>query len=427
MNVGILGGGITGITLQRYLEHPSEVLEAADRIGGLCKTFHKDGFGYDVGGHILFSKSQDVNAAVDELLGENIGRRRRANKVYFKDRFVKYPFENGLGVLDKQDNYDCLIGYLQRDYPPPKNLKEWCYHRFGKGIAEKYLIPYNEKIWNIPADQMSLEWVDRIPSPPTEDVVRSSLGIETEGYLHQLHFRYPRHGGIESLVTAARKPGGAVTCQFPVEKIRKGGDGKWAVSGPGGDRRFDRLTVAFPIHDAIKCFDDVPAEVRAAVDGLRYNTINVVMVAVNDESLMDVSAVYIPDPDVVTHRICYMGYFSPHLVRPGTSSLIAEVTTNPGDGVHELTDAELTERVVADLHRKGLLDRSKVIVTDVTRMKYGYPVYDLDYARNIKVVRDHFAAIGVELCGRFAEFEYINSDECMRRAMALAARYNAER
>ncbi|MFI5458437.1 MAG: protoporphyrinogen/coproporphyrinogen oxidase [Isosphaerales bacterium] len=424
MNVGILGGGISGITLQRYLRHPSEVLEASGHPGGLCSTIFKDGFGYDIGGHILFSKSQQINQLVEELLGDNCGYAKRANKIYFKNRFVKYPFENGLGVLDKEDIYECLIGYLKRgEYPRPTNLREWCYHRFGKGLAEMYLIPYNEKIWNIATDQMSLEWVDRIPSPPLEDIVKSALGHETEGYLHQLYFKYPKKGGVQALVDATLKPDGVVTCGFRVESIRRQGSG-WAVAGSSGGRSYDQIVVTFPIHEAIACFEGVPDEVEKAVASLRYNTINVVFIALNDESLLQHSALYIPDPNVVTHRLCYMGFFSKELVKPGTSSLIAEITTNPGDGIHEMSDAALTERVIEDLNREGLLDKRRIIVTDVTRCKYGYPVYDLDYYKNTKILHDYFASINVDLCGRFAQFDYINSDECMRRAIALADRFN---
>jgi protoporphyrinogen oxidase len=426
MKVGILGGGITGITLQRYLRHPSEVLEAADCTGGLCRTIFKDGFGYDIGGHILFSKHQHINQLVEKLLGENCGYAKRANKIYFKNRFVKYPFENGLGVLDKGDIYECLIGYLKRgEYADPTNLREWCYHRFGKGLAEMYLIPYNEKIWNIATDQMSLDWVERIPSPPLEDIVKSALGYETEGYLHQLYFKYPKKGGVQALVDATRKPDGPITTRFRVESIRRQSGG-WVVSGGGGSRSYDRIVVAFPIHEAINCFAAVPDDVKKAVAGLRYNTINIVFIAVNNESLLEYSAVYIPDPNVVTHRLCYMGFFSKELVRPGTSSLIAEITTNPGDGIHEMSDATLTERVIEDLHRENLLDKRSVIVTDVTRRQYGYPVYDLNYDKNTKIVYDYFASIDVPLCGRFAQFEYINSDECMRRAIALASELNTE-
>ena len=65
MTIGILGGGISGLTLQRFLTHPSEVLEKASRPGGLCRTFWKDGFGFDIGGHILFSKHAHVNELTD--------------------------------------------------------------------------------------------------------------------------------------------------------------------------------------------------------------------------------------------------------------------------------------------------------------------------------------------------------------------------
>ena len=62
----------------------SEVLEADDRPGGLCRTFWKDGFGYDIGGHILFSKHEEINKLVDGILGQNSNHCRRANSVLFR-------------------------------------------------------------------------------------------------------------------------------------------------------------------------------------------------------------------------------------------------------------------------------------------------------------------------------------------------------
>ena len=256
MNVGILGGGITGITLQRYLDHDSEVLEAAGRPGGLCSTIFKDGFGYDIGGHILFSKNEQINQLVEHLLGDNCGNARRANQIYFKNRFVKYPFENGLGVLDKEDIYECLLGYLKRgEHPGPTNLREWCYHRFGKGIAEKYLLPYNEKIWNTPADKMSLDWVDRIPSPPLEDIVKSALGYETEGYLHQLYFKYPKKGGRRGPGRRDAQSRRSGHLRLSRRNDPQARDAAGRSSEPAATRSFDRIVVAFPIHEAIGCFE----------------------------------------------------------------------------------------------------------------------------------------------------------------------------
>ena len=423
MTVGILGGGITGVAIQHFLNHPSEVLEAESIPGGLCRTFFKNGFGYDIGGHILFSKHEPINQLVEKLLGDNINYCKRNNQIYYKGRFVKYPFENGIGALDKQEAYDCLIDYLNNDFAKPTNLKEWCYYTFGKSIAEKYLIPYNNKIWNLSSEQLSLEWVDRIPKPPVADVVKSAMGIETEGYLHQLFFKYPKTGGMEALVHCLMKQKANITCNFRITSIRRIKN-EWIVSDGKTTKYFDKIIIAFPIHEAIHCFDDVPSAVKTAVNNLRYNTINIAMLGLNNESLLDKSAIYIPDMDVVTHRVCYMGYFSNQLIKPGTSSLIAEITSNPGDGIHELNDDALIERVATDLDRIHLIRKNDIIVSDITRMKYGYPVYDHGYAKNTRVFKEYFASINVTLCGRFAEFDYINSDECLRRAQALSATWN---
>ncbi len=424
MKVGILGGGIAGVALANYLKHPAEILEAADRTGGLCKTIWKDGFGYDIGGHIIFSKYEEINEMIDKLLIGNINKCKRINKILLNGQYVKYPFENDLGSLTKEDNYECLIGYLKKDYPEPKtNLKEWAYYTFGKGISEKYFIPYNEKIWNCPAEELSLEWVERIPKPPMEDVVKSSLGIETEGYQHQLYFRYPTYGGIEALVKSLERNGQKIEFNYKIKKIKKTPSG-WLVSNGNNDKYYDKIIISFPIHEAIKCFTNVPREVATALDNLRYNSISIVMLGVNNTSLLDKGAIYIPDKTVLAHRVCFMGYFSKNLVRPGTSSLIAEITTNPGDGVHEMNDDEIIDRVKNDLNRINIINKEDVIVSDVSRFKYGYPIHNLDYYKNIKIVKDYFKSIDIDLCGRFAEFEYINFDECLKRAINLANRIN---
>jgi protoporphyrinogen oxidase len=425
MHIGILGGGISGLTLQRFLRHPSDVLEKGSRPGGLCRTFWKDGFGFDIGGHILFSKHQHVNDLVNALLGENINHCRRANKILYKGRYVKYPFENDLAALGKEEAYECLIGYLKNDFRgEPANLEEWAVAAFGRPIAEKYLIPYNRKIWKLEPRDIGLEWVGRVPRPPTEDVVKSALGIETEGYTHQLYFRYPLRGGFESVVRAMVKDPQRVHCNTPVRKVRKE-RGRWLVWDGHREWVFDHLVLAFPVMDAVECFEDVPDEVRAAVRGLRYNALRLGFVAVNNESLLDKSAVYIPDPSVRPHRVCYMGFFSPNLVRPGTSSLVAETTVRPGDSVDRLSDVEFLDLVIDDLDRVGIIRKQDVILRDTKRIEYAYPVYDRDYGKNVETLRGYFRSLGVDQLGRFAEFDYINSDECIHRALRLAERLNA--
>jgi protoporphyrinogen oxidase len=356
------------------------------------------------------------------VLGDNINHNRRYVTILYKGRFVKYPFENDLAALDPQDRYDCLIGYLKvQPGGPPQNLEEWAYQTFGEGISDKYFLPYNRKIWNLEPRDIGLEFVARIPKPPMEDVVRSALGISTEGYTHQLNFRYPRKGGFQALADALVKDPSRVICNAPVERIRRDGRG-WKVRAGGQDRRYDEVVIAFPIHDAVKCLDDPPPELLATVEALRYNSMRVTMVAVNNESLLDRNAVYVPDPEVLPNRICYMGSFSRENIRPGMSSLIAEVTMRPDDPLTRMPLDAYTDRILDDLQKLDLIKKSDVIATETLPVKYAYPVYDLHYTENVTKMRAWFASQGLHLLGRFAEFEYINSDECIHRAMQLAQR-----
>ena len=207
MTIAILGGGLTGLTLGFLLHDKGisfEILEKETECGGLLRSLQEGGFTFDYGGsHIIFSEDKDAFDFMLKLLGENKLKNRRNTKVLYKGHYVKYPFENGLSDLSKHDNFECVISFIKKliqkekgEIKKPSNLREWCYFTFGGGIAEKYLLPYNEKIWKYPLENTSLKWVERIPNPPVEDVIKSSLGIETEGYIHQLYFYYPRVGGF---------------------------------------------------------------------------------------------------------------------------------------------------------------------------------------------------------------------------------------
>ena len=84
-------------------------------------------------------------------------------------------------------------------------------------------------------------------------------------------------------------------------------------------------------------------------------------------------------------------------------------------------DDEITERVIRDLGNMNLIDPKTVTYKRVVRFTYGYPVYDLEYRKNVTEMRDSVQKAGIRLLGRFAQFDYINSDVCVERAIAMAS------
>jgi len=118
--------------------------------------------------------------------------------------------------------------------------------------------------------------------------------------------------------------------------------------------------------------------------------------------------------------------FSPHNAPAGQSIIEAEITTNPGDGTHEMSDDQILADVIGDLESMELIRHSEVCYGRVLRTKYGYVVQDDNHRKHLKKAKDYFEAIGIPLCGRVAEFEYINMDVCIERGRKLADRLNRE-
>jgi len=421
-DVGVLGGGISGLFTAYFLGGDVEVLEADDRVGGLARCFGSDGFRSDVGGHILFSKDKEALAHELAVLGENRRRGIRANKVLYKGLHVKYPFENGIDVLPKEEIVEILLSFVQNPHvEAPRNFREWMFHVFGDGLTQKYLLPYNEKIWKTPPEQMSLEWVDRVPRPPLVDLIRTAVGIQTEGYTHQLYFDYPKVGGFESLPRAlGEKLGAKVTTGFRVTRLHAV-DGGWAVVGANGEeRRYRQIVATIPVSFLFGALANVPSEVEAAARALRFNSLRVALVGVSTTDLPAYTALYVPDPASLYHRVCYNQVFSPDTVPTGCSSVSCEITVAPGSDVDAWSDDQLLTRVSEDLARDRVIDPSTLCYRTVHREKYAYVVYDLGYSQRIGVVRDYVESRGIHLAGRFAEYRYVNTDACVRRALDVS-------
>ena len=423
MKVGILGAGMSGLSCAFFLKKNGiefEVLEADGEYGGLCQSIRNDkGFTFDkAGGHIFFTKDVEVKKLVNMLV-KNMLTIRRNTKILFKGRYIKYPFENGLSDLPPEDNYECLIEFiktLNEKYEKPKTFRDWIYQTFGKGIAERYMIPYNTKIWNCPPETMDTFWVDgRVPKPPVEDIIKSAIGIQTEGYTHQLNFQYPETGGYQAVPEAFyEQVKNKVLFNYKVQKVEQKGK-KWIISDGKTEKTYDEIISTMPIFALQKAMN-IPDKVNDAISKLRYNSIIMVLLGFDYPESTDMHWLYIPEMSTPTHRLIYLKNYTVKSSPDGKTSIISEITFNDGDKISKLSDNEIVENIVKDLHDRKLIDKNKLCYSRVCRTKYAYVVYDLNYTESINVVNNHFSSLPLYLCGRFSQFVYINSDGCIVNA-----------
>jgi hypothetical protein len=85
--------------------------------------------------------------------GQEIRTVAKKSFIRYGDRTVDFPFQKNIHQLPPEEFVDCLHDLYFARTPgagpkaPEGNFKEMLYARFGRSIAEKFLIPYNEKLY----------------------------------------------------------------------------------------------------------------------------------------------------------------------------------------------------------------------------------------------------------------------------------------
>ena len=76
----ILGAGLTGLAAAYFLKKPREriVCEKNERPGGLCDSYTKDGFTFDMTGHLLHFRRPELKRLAKRLLPKGFAEVQQA-------------------------------------------------------------------------------------------------------------------------------------------------------------------------------------------------------------------------------------------------------------------------------------------------------------------------------------------------------------
>ncbi|MEM1582663.1 MAG: FAD-dependent oxidoreductase [Candidatus Bathyarchaeia archaeon] len=426
----VLGGGWAGVSaaLEFKARFPSVdilVIESSpySERGGLLRSEVVQSHVFDAGGsHIIFSRNSEVLSRILALLGDNLVKNTRKSFILFNGILVPYPLENGLYTLPAEDRADALISFLEAYISrspkwEPKTFKEWAYGFFGKWIAEKYLVPYNEKIWSRPLDQLDADWVytpGRLPIADWKEIVKSSVGVPTIGYVEQSIFYYPRKGGIQALYDAALEKAVSTGVNFlwgeRVATVKNAG-GEWLIN----ERYRGNLIIStIPLPELAKV-TETPEEVIKAIDSLDYNSVAVVGFALNKPA-PNQHWIYVPQKDVIFHRYAWISNYSPYNAPHGQSTVIAEVSIPKG----KTPPPRLTEEVLNGLEKIGILEKRNILSAKVWLNKYGYPIYTIGHRNTREIIQNWLKEIGIYSLGRWGAWHYWNMDKIYGDVMKLA-------
>ena len=432
----ILGGGLSAISAAYFLQENKSVdkiliLEKEDKLGGLCRTFNTNGIEFDVGPHIIFSKDKEILDLMNGLLGENLERHRRSNRIIHKKKFVQYPFENDLSKLPKEDVDYCVNGFLHNPYESyeTKNMLQFFLKTFGEGITNIYLRPYNEKIWKFDPSFMDVQMVERIPKPPKEDILKSAQGETIDGYLHQLYFTYPKTGGTEALIKAFISRLGSkvkICTNSKVTCVEKKGN-KYKIKAENQIFETDRIISTMPVNEFCHIYKDsnMPEEIINASDNLKYNSIIICIINVKPDYAFENYAFMVADKNVIFHRISKLDFMGKYYHKENSTTYMAEITYRKNDLNDKSNNKQIIEKIMDGLKTIGFINSEDDInFYEIKRFEYAYVIYDLNHRKNMDLIKEYFKKQEIYLNGRFGSFEYLNMDAIIRQPKNLLETIN---
>ncbi len=399
-----------------------QVFDARKAWGGHTTSIEHDGFVFDEGPHVSFTRDADVIALFERGAGEWIEFPARITNA-FRGRWIEHPAQCHLYGLDPDLVARCVTDFVRAQMSPPevRTYADWCTAMFGRAFAETFPFAYTRKYWTVEAEAMTTDWVgNRMYPPKLEDVVRGALLPEQRGDFHYLsRFRYPKQGGFQAFMRDLLVPDvlrlGAGVVQVDLA-------GRTVTLADGSRLPYATLISTMPLPDLVRAIpaSQVPADVREAAGRLLCSSVVLVDVAVNRRALFDHHWFYVYDEDKLISR----GYF-PHMLSPsnapdGCGAIQLEVYHSKHRPLPD-SPAAVAERVVGELIDLGILrSREEVRWTRWRDVQYANVVFTHERAAAVETITSWLAGQGILLAGRYGQWAYAWTDDAVKSGWKAA-------
>ena len=416
-------------------------------VGGISRTVRYKGWRFDIGGHRFFSKSEEINRWWRARLPGEFIQVRRMSRILYRRKFYDYPLRpmNALGNLGVWTSGLCGLSYIWarcRPRQPERSFEDWVVNRFGRRLFDIFFRTYTEKVWGIPTDQISADWAaQRIKGLSLYRALIDAFrpGGNSSGEVVKTlidTFAYPRLGPGQMWEKAAddiRAAQGRVLHDRTVARIEHKAARVTAVEcrlSDGTVERYDgdAFVLSMPLRESVAALDPpAPPAVVEAAQSLAYRDFLTVALIVEGENPFPDNWIYIHDPDVRLGRIQNYRNWSEAMVAESDATCLGlEYFCFEGDGLWNMSDADLVQLGKAELAKLNLVAPERIREGVVVRMAKAYPVYDAAYRSHVDTIREFLGTFeNLQVVGRNGMHRYNNQDHSMMTGLLAAKNLSA--
>ena len=153
----IIGAGISGLSYANFIENDFFIVEKESEPGGYCKTIKRNGFVWDYSGHFFHFQHPELEKYIcKNISASSLLSVEKHTQIYYKGKYIDFPFQKNIHQLEKEELIECLYDLFTAGKHSYSTFKEMVYANLGKSIAEKFLIPYNEKLYACDLDVLDV-------------------------------------------------------------------------------------------------------------------------------------------------------------------------------------------------------------------------------------------------------------------------------
>ncbi|EFP60471.1 FAD-dependent oxidoreductase [Erysipelotrichaceae bacterium AF15-26LB] len=413
----IIGAGITGLAFAKEIGSDYLIVEKEREIGGFCRTIKSGGFIWDYAGHFFHFKDPKMKQFfLDTIEESDIIYREKHTKIVYHGDFIDYPFQSNIHQLNKDEFIDCLYDlFNKKEKESYDSFLDMLYGKFGNSIVEKFLRPYNEKLYAVHLNELDSKAMGRFfPYADTRSIINNMKKEISKTYNDE--FVYPKQG-VATFLKAIYNDLDKNKVILNSEAVKINKEEKYVVLNSGETVYYDYVINTSPLNMFLNLFNEQIFE--DINKKLSYNQVLVFNLGFDKGNVnIDEHWIYCPDKNINFYR---MGFYNNIL---GTNKLSMYIEI--GYPKTKVIDAQEIENQLAltlnNLKKLNIIDDTFILEDYCSLIMNPAYVHINDTADEIQQMKKDLAEDSIFTIGRYGGWTYCSMEDCMLEAIELANR-----
>lgn len=386
----IIGGGITGLSLASYLKDKDYLVLEKDSIpGGYCKTTIRGDYTWDYSGHFFHFNNPEIRDYVLANMESEMLQVTKITDIDYKGNIIDFPFQFNIDQLPEKEYKECLQDLDNLGETDLSTFKSFVRSTLGKGICNKFIIPYNEKLYACDLDELEYDSMGRFfPKNKTKS--------------YNDTFIYPKGGSYEYIKSVLKRLD-TNRILLNTELISLDLKNKIAKTNKG-DIKFEQLISTLP-------FNKINPDSR-----LSANKVAVFNLGFNKGTPIKTHWRYFPGNEVF-YRV---GFYN-NILGQEKLSLYVEIGLKETDQIYEDI---LLDKVLADLQSCGIINTHELVNYQFLVMNPAYVHITKDSKKIYNEWCQKYNPQGIYSIGRYGSWTYCSIEDNIIEAKHTAELLN---